>query len=870
MNRWFDSSMAGRGPASLEQGWLGWAITGLAVFTLAGCAQSPPAAEAGPTIPLRPDVAVVAVPGALPSVKSSDCESNPLLKSAARKTTTEPVKPGDTHQFYDRLPVQLATGLDALRVEGSALVITTASKGRFAQYQGPITDVLEVTRYEGSPGTALLVHTLTAGLIFAVTPINSTQHAFGCVSSRPLRREVYSRESAPTGELQWREAATNFTLRVEGLGPAKEFNFSYEPGSDRTVKIDLLNAIMEEQVEGTVELRVTCLNCRPAPGSARLELGEMRQQVTLQADFQRVRAAELAQRKQLAKEARDREEQAAQAEAKRLQQERKAAFRRDEPRMGRALNAPALFNLPWRMRLDRFVQQELAQWLSPPRDGLEEVPAPLYPAALFIKQQAWETNDEFESRVDRARLERRGIIEKIQSDYRDKVEERNRRVEQYNATQAQRQGLLNERRRDLIEFAIRTLAPPVFLSELALDQQSGALTVAAEVESLGRQKFAFNRTTQAFRRAALTSPQSVRARPDFEINDNGEIFLKTITVEAGGGSFSGGPAAGDVPAVQTSSVTIAQVSAPPVVQQGLLTVDRNQVEQILYREENELLRRRLEEQRRQQEQALAAEQARAAAEIASLRAEAQALRERPVPPRTPRQAMINEAHALVIGNSAYPGINRLANPVNDSKMMAEKLRNLGFKVTEITDVSREQMVKSLSQFSQSAAKADLSLLFYAGHGVQLSGTNYMVPVDMSLRDPAQAPLQGVSLTQVVETYLPGKAKLVFLDACRDNPLMASSLRGISRGLAPINVSEGTLISYATKDGQTAEDGTGQTNSPFTQALLEHIADPADIAVVLRKVREKVMNATGGKQQPWEYGSLTGGELVLSAIRPAKN
>jgi uncharacterized caspase-like protein len=146
----------------------------------------------------------------------------------------------------------------------------------------------------------------------------------------------------------------------------------------------------------------------------------------------------------------------------------------------------------------------------------------------------------------------------------------------------------------------------------------------------------------------------------------------------------------------------------------------------------------------------------------------------------------------------------------------------------------------------------------------------MVPIDMSLRDPAQAPLQGVSLTQVVETYLPGKAKLVFLDACRDNPLMASSVRGISRGLAPINVSEGTLISYATKDGQTAEDGAGQSNSPFTQALLEHIADPADIAVVLRKVREKVMNATGGKQQPWEYGSLTGGELVLSAIRPAKN
>jgi uncharacterized caspase-like protein len=119
---------------------------------------------------------------------------------------------------------------------------------------------------------------------------------------------------------------------------------------------------------------------------------------------------------------------------------------------------------------------------------------------------------------------------------------------------------------------------------------------------------------------------------------------------------------------------------------------------------------------------------------------------------------------------------------------------------------------------------------------------------------------------VVEQYLPGKTKLVFLDACRDNPLMASASRGISKGLAPINVSEGTLISYATKDGQTAEDGAAQKNSPFTTALLEHLSDPDDIAVVLRTVRSKVMQRTSNRQQPWEYGSLTGGALVLSAIQ----
>ena len=144
----------------------------------------------------------------------------------------------------------------------------------------------------------------------------------------------------------------------------------------------------------------------------------------------------------------------------------------------------------------------------------------------------------------------------------------------------------------------------------------------------------------------------------------------------------------------------------------------------------------------------------------------------------------------------------------------------------------------------------------------------MLPIDLDLNDVSQAPLQGVSLNSVVEQYLPGKTKLVFLDACRDNPLMQVASRGVSKGLAPINVSEGTLIAYATKDGQVAQDGTGN-NSPFTSALLAHIDDPEDIAVVLRKVRENVMLKTNGTQQPWEYGSLTGGALVLSAIRSQK-
>ena len=225
------------------------------------------------------------------------------------------------------------------------------------------------------------------------------------------------------------------------------------------------------------------------------------------------------------------------------------------------------------------------------------------------------------------------------------------------------------------------------------------------------------------------------------------------------------------------------------------------------------------------------------------------------------------AHALVIGNGAYPGALRLPNPANDSKAMSMKLRSLGFIVTEVNDANRARLVQALGQFNRSAANADLTLLFYSGHGVQILGTNYILPTDVDQSDVAQATIQGISLNSVVEQFMPGPTKVVFLDACRDNPLAMSNTRSVSRGLAPISVSQGTLIAYATKDGQTALDGLpGQSLSPFTSALLEHLSDPDDIAVVLRKVRDRVMKSTGGKQQPWDYGSLSGGALVLSSIK----
>jgi len=262
-------------------------------------------------------------------------------------------------------------------------------------------------------------------------------------------------------------------------------------------------------------------------------------------------------------------------------------------------------------------------------------------------------------------------------------------------------------------------------------------------------------------------------------------------------------------------------------------------------------------QRKKTEEEVKKKQAELEAQLAAVQ-QAQA---KPVTPVGPAL----KVHAIVIGNGAYQGSGRLENPINDARAISNKLKGMGFKVTLVENADRNKLVDSLVKFSSSAADSDLTLFFYAGHGVQIPGTNYMLPTDTNLNQIGGVPLHGISLNSVVEQFLPGKTKLVFLDACRDNPLLQVASRSVSRGLAPISVSQGTLISYGTKDGSVAGDGDGK-NSPFTKALLQYIDDPDDIAVVLRKVRDQVMRDTGGQQQPWEYGSLSGGSLILSAIR----
>jgi TPR repeat protein len=222
--------------------------------------------------------------------------------------------------------------------------------------------------------------------------------------------------------------------------------------------------------------------------------------------------------------------------------------------------------------------------------------------------------------------------------------------------------------------------------------------------------------------------------------------------------------------------------------------------------------------------------------------------------------------ALVIGNSAYVHVAKLPNPRNDAKDIAAVLRRLGFEVVEGIDLDKPGMERSIRKFSASLDGADVALFFYAGHGLQVNGQNYLAPVTARLDSEAALDFDMVSLNLVLRQMERAKrTNLVFLDACRDNPLLKDLARSmgatrsasLSRGLARVKTVVGTMISYATSPDQVALDGTGR-NSPFTTALLKHIETPGlDIANMMITVRQDVLKLSNGKQIPWDHSSLTG-------------
>lgn len=223
--------------------------------------------------------------------------------------------------------------------------------------------------------------------------------------------------------------------------------------------------------------------------------------------------------------------------------------------------------------------------------------------------------------------------------------------------------------------------------------------------------------------------------------------------------------------------------------------------------------------------------------------------------------------ALVIGNAAYSNVPSLTNPVNDAREMSSALRELGFKVIEGYNVNSSTMRSKIAEFGAALPGAGVSLFYYAGHGMQVSGKNYLVPVDAKVERPSALGTEAIEVATVIaDMEAEKRINLVFLDACRDNPLsrnLARSMGGgtrstaVGQGLAQVNAGIGTLITFATSPDTIALDGSGR-NSPFTQAMLKYIRTPGlEIRSMLTRVRADVIRATNEQQVPWDHSSLTG-------------
>jgi Caspase domain len=220
--------------------------------------------------------------------------------------------------------------------------------------------------------------------------------------------------------------------------------------------------------------------------------------------------------------------------------------------------------------------------------------------------------------------------------------------------------------------------------------------------------------------------------------------------------------------------------------------------------------------------------------------------------------------ALVIGNSEYKHTPRLDNPKHDAADMATTLGNLGFAVMEGRDLDKASMDLKIRDFAQALRGAQVGLFFYSGHGLQVAGQNYLVPIDAELTTASAIDFDMVRLDLVHRAMeRETNTNILIMDACRDNPLARNLARAlgtrsaqIGRGFAPMESGEGTLIGFSTQPGNVALDGTGR-NSPYVAALLKYMTTPGDdVSTILINVRNDVMQATGRRQVPWEHSAMT--------------
>lgn len=235
--------------------------------------------------------------------------------------------------------------------------------------------------------------------------------------------------------------------------------------------------------------------------------------------------------------------------------------------------------------------------------------------------------------------------------------------------------------------------------------------------------------------------------------------------------------------------------------------------------------------------------------------------------------------ALVIGIAQYQTISPLRNTVNDANALSDTLEQIGFEVTKLTDATGAEINATLDSFSFKAETAELAVIYFAGHGVEVLGENFLIPVDADVSSNADVQAQSISLKQMLAAVDKArKMRIVILDSCRDNPFNdwidlnaevttttegSSQTRSVGGGLAAPTPDRGTLVAFAARDGNVALDGAGN-NSPFASALVDSLAQPdLEISLMFRRVRDQVLESTNNQQEPFTYGSLPGFPFYLA-------
>jgi hypothetical protein len=232
----------------------------------------------------------------------------------------------------------------------------------------------------------------------------------------------------------------------------------------------------------------------------------------------------------------------------------------------------------------------------------------------------------------------------------------------------------------------------------------------------------------------------------------------------------------------------------------------------------------------------------------------------------PAAAQAPRRVALVIGNAAYAHAGLLANPARDARLVANALAQAGFQTVDArSDLDVQAFGRALRDFRQKASGAQVALVYYAGHGIEGNGKNWLIPTDATLQSEYDLTYEAISLDQVMDALAGADLRVVILDACRDNPLGRSWSRGtraVTRGLAPVEADD-VLVIYAAAPGQTAADGQGAVNSPFATALASRLPEPGlAIQLLGGRVRDDVLRATGSVQRPFVSASITGEPFYL--------